>query len=73
MLEPPYYINYTPTRMTVHNFVTSKYFDLAISAVIGLNVITMAMEFYMMPNVNIRCLRVMSNAQLKYSVEETDD
>lgn len=56
MLEPPYYINYTPTRMTVHNFVTSKYFDLAISAVIGLNVITMAMEFYMMPNVNIKCL-----------------
>ena len=31
--------------------VTSKYFDLAISAVIGLNVITMAMEFYMMPEV----------------------
>merc|ERR1711953_556759 len=27
-----------------------KYFDLAISAVIGLNVITMAMEFYMMPS-----------------------
>ena len=33
--------------------VTSKYFDLAISAVIGLNVITMAMEFYMMPRVSI--------------------
>ena len=32
--------------------VTSKYFDLAISAVIGLNVITMAMEFYMMPKVS---------------------
>ena len=32
--------------------VTSKYFDLAISAVIGLNVITMAMEFYMMPRVS---------------------
>ena len=31
--------------------VTSKYFDLGISAVIGLNVITMAMEFYMMPPV----------------------
>merc|ERR1719220_2735351 len=37
-------------RMTIHKLVTSKYFDLAISAVIGLNVITMAMEFYMMPD-----------------------
>ena len=58
MLEPPYYINYSPTRATVHSVVTSKYFDLAISAVIGLNVITMAMEFYMMPNVNIKSLHV---------------
>ena len=37
----------------IHSMVTSKYFDLAISAVIGLNVITMAMEFYMMPRVKI--------------------
>ena len=51
MLETPYYIHYGPMRMTVHKLVTSKYFDLAISAVIGLNVITMAMEFYMMPRV----------------------
>ena len=65
MLEAPYYINYSPTRLSVHGFVTSKYFDLAISAVIGLNVITMAMEFYMMPNVNIRCLLIMSTARLK--------
>ena len=51
MLETPYYVHYAPWRMTIHNTVTSKYFDLAISAVIGLNVITMAMEFYMMPYV----------------------
>lgn len=50
MHEPPYYTNYTPTRMFVHNVVTSKYFDLAIAAVIGLNVVTMAMEYYRMPN-----------------------
>lgn len=50
MHEPPYYTNYSPTRMFVHNVVTSKYFDLAIAAVIGLNVVTMAMEYYMMPN-----------------------
>ncbi|XP_075158330.1 ca[2+]-channel protein alpha[[1]] subunit T [Haematobia irritans] len=49
MHEPPYYINYSPSRMFVHNVVTSKYFDLAIAAVIGLNVVTMAMEYYMMP------------------------
>lgn len=53
MLEAPYYIGYSPTRMKIHGVVTSKYFDLAISAVIGLNVITMAMEFYMMPDVRV--------------------
>ena len=51
MLEPPYYIDYSELRLMIHSMVTSKYFDLAISAVIGLNVITMAMEFYMMPRV----------------------
>merc|ERR550539_1692640 len=49
MMQTPYYIHYSTPRMMVHKMVTSKYFDLAISAVIGLNVITMAMEFYMMP------------------------
>lgn len=34
----------------MHGIVTSKYFDLAIAAVIGVNVVSMAMEFYMMPN-----------------------
>ena len=51
MLEKPYWLEYKPFRLQLHNLVTSKYFDLAISAVIGLNVITMAMEYYMMPNV----------------------
>uniref|UniRef100_A0A061QLN8 Putative calcium-channel-like protein n=1 Tax=Cupiennius salei TaxID=6928 RepID=A0A061QLN8_CUPSA len=49
MREPPYYINYSKPRLFTHNIITSKYFDLAIAAVIGLNVVTMAMEFYMMP------------------------
>lgn len=49
MHEPPYYTGYSPLRLFVHNVVTSKYFDLAIAAVIGLNVITMALEYYMMP------------------------
>lgn len=49
MNEPPYYINYAPWRLFVHNVVTSKYFDLAIAAVIGLNVVTMATESHLMP------------------------
>ena len=46
-------MDYSPARLVIHKMVTSKYFDLAISAVIGLNVITMAMEFYMMPEVDL--------------------
>lgn len=51
MHEPPYYTNYAHSRLMIHNVVTSKYFDLAIAAVIGLNVVTMALEFYKMPKV----------------------
>ncbi|CAK5074678.1 unnamed protein product [Meloidogyne enterolobii] len=46
----PYWAKYGRRRAIINNVVTSKYFDLAISAVIGLNVVSMAMEFYMMPN-----------------------
>lgn len=52
MHEPPYYRDYSNARLLVHSVVTSKYFDLAIAAVIGLNVVTMALEFYMMPKVS---------------------
>uniref|UniRef100_A0A914C966 Voltage-dependent T-type calcium channel subunit alpha n=1 Tax=Acrobeloides nanus TaxID=290746 RepID=A0A914C966_9BILA len=41
---------YGPRRLSIYNIVASKYFDLAIAAVIGINVISMAMEFYMMPD-----------------------
>ena len=30
----------------------SKYFDLVIAGVIGLNVVSMSLEYYMMPSVN---------------------
>ncbi|VDD85848.1 unnamed protein product [Enterobius vermicularis] len=46
----PYWTQYGRRRLLVHSIITSKYFDLAIAAVIGVNVISMAMEFYMMPN-----------------------
>ncbi|XP_076326543.1 voltage-dependent T-type calcium channel subunit alpha-1G-like isoform X2 [Tachypleus tridentatus] len=58
MREPPYYINYSKPRLFNHNIVTSKYFDLAIAAVIGLNVVTMAMEFYMMPLELVYALKI---------------
>ncbi|XP_069124372.1 voltage-dependent T-type calcium channel subunit alpha-1G-like isoform X2 [Argopecten irradians] len=47
--RPPYWANYNKCRLLIHAVVNSKYFDLAIAGVIGLNVITMAMEYYMMP------------------------
>ncbi|XP_065204837.1 voltage-dependent T-type calcium channel subunit alpha-1H-like isoform X2 [Planococcus citri] len=56
--RPPYYAGYGKYRLLVHNVVTSKYFDLAIAAVIGLNVITMAMEFYMMPKALTYALKI---------------
>jgi voltage-dependent calcium channel T type alpha-1G len=52
MREPPYWANYSGPRLVMHNICASKYFDLAIAGVIGLNVITMALEFYMMPPVS---------------------
>ncbi|KAF4518090.1 hypothetical protein B566_EDAN007791 [Ephemera danica] len=58
MHEPPYYASYSNPRRLVHNVVTSKYFDLAIAAVIGLNVVTMAMEFYMMPKALTYALKI---------------
>ena len=50
----PYWSGYSKLRLLLHAVVTSKYFDLCIAGVIGLNVITMALEFYMMPAVG-RC------------------
>lgn len=58
MHEPPYYANYSKTRLFIHNVCTSKYFDLAIAAVIGLNVVTMALEFYMMPKALTYALKI---------------
>ena len=55
MKEIPYYANYSRSRRFIHDICSSKYFDLIIAAVIGLNVVTMSLEFYMMPNVSIIC------------------
>lgn len=53
MREPPYFIGYGKIRLNIHRIVTGKYFDLIIALVIGLNVITMSLEHYMMPMVFI--------------------
>lgn len=66
MREPPYYINYSKPRLLTHNIITSKYFDLAIAAVIGLNVVTMATEFYMMPMVSYLIYNMLITVELKY-------
>ena len=49
--EVPYYANYSRPRYILHSVCNSKYFDLIIAAVIGLNVVSMSLEFYMMPEV----------------------
>ncbi|KAL0984067.1 hypothetical protein UPYG_G00136640 [Umbra pygmaea] len=45
----PYYSDYSPTRLLIHRMCTSQYLDLFITIVIGLNVVTMAMEHYQQP------------------------
>ena len=51
LLRPPYWAHYSKLRLWLHVIVTSKYFDLAIAGVICVNVVTMSIEHYMMPNV----------------------
>ncbi|XP_063362295.1 voltage-dependent T-type calcium channel subunit alpha-1G-like isoform X2 [Cydia amplana] len=58
MHQRPYYADYNQTRLFIHNVVTSKYFDLAIAGVIGLNVVTMAIEYYRMPPVLQYALKI---------------
>ncbi|CAF1106856.1 unnamed protein product, partial [Brachionus calyciflorus] len=49
MKEIPYYANYSRARRLLHDLCNSKYFDLVIAGVIGLNVVSMSLEFYRMP------------------------
>ncbi|GCB77487.1 hypothetical protein scyTo_0015672, partial [Scyliorhinus torazame] len=54
----PYYSDYSPARLFVHKMCTSHYLDLFITVVIGLNVITMAMEHYQQPKVLDEALKI---------------
>lgn len=49
----PYYSDYSRFRFLIHQMCTSHYLDLFITGVIGLNVITMAMEHYQQPKVSV--------------------
>ncbi|XP_072167756.1 voltage-dependent T-type calcium channel subunit alpha-1H-like [Diadema setosum] len=55
-LQVPYYQNYSKTRKAIHDVVMNKYFDLVVAGIIFLNVITMALEYYLMPQVMIDIL-----------------
>ncbi|XP_054564864.1 voltage-dependent T-type calcium channel subunit alpha-1G isoform X12 [Eptesicus fuscus] len=54
----PYYSDYSRFRLLVHNFCTSHYLDLFITGVIGLNVVTMAMEHYQQPQILDEALKI---------------
>ncbi|XP_064423736.1 voltage-dependent T-type calcium channel subunit alpha-1G [Latimeria chalumnae] len=54
----PYYSDYSPTRFLIHKMCTSHYLDLFITVVIGLNVITMAMEHYQQSKVLDKALKI---------------
>uniref|UniRef100_A0A8C9FW58 Voltage-dependent T-type calcium channel subunit alpha n=1 Tax=Pavo cristatus TaxID=9049 RepID=A0A8C9FW58_PAVCR len=54
----PYYSDYSRVRFLIHQMCTSHYLDLFITGVIGLNVITMAMEHYQQPKVLDEALKI---------------
>ncbi|NWT94277.1 CAC1G protein, partial [Urocynchramus pylzowi] len=54
----PYYSDYSRFRLMIHQMCTSHYLDLFITGVIGLNVITMAMEHYQQPKVLDEALKI---------------
>ncbi|XP_072414332.1 voltage-dependent T-type calcium channel subunit alpha-1G isoform X3 [Chiloscyllium punctatum] len=54
----PYYSDYSTARLIIHKMCTSHYLDLFITVVIGLNVITMAMEHYRQPKVLDEALKI---------------
>ena len=55
--QQPFYTEYGERRMFVYKLVTNKFFDIAVSLIIFLNVISMAVEHYQMSDVSsIQCL-----------------
>ena len=48
----PYHLKYGARRKRLHDRVLHPYFDLVITAFVGCNVLTMAVEYYDMPHVS---------------------
>lgn len=49
----PYCLKYGKYRKRLHDMIISPYFDLLITAFVGANVLTMAIEYYEMPDVSL--------------------
>lgn len=49
----PFYMEYGKRRMFIYKIVTNKFFDIAVSLIIFLNVISMAVEHYQMSDVSL--------------------
>lgn len=52
MNQRPFYTDYGKYRLLMYKLVTNKFFDIAVSIVIFLNVISMAVEHYQMTPVS---------------------
>ena len=69
----PYWSSYSRSRLALHTITTSKYFDLAISVVIGINVVTMAMEYHMMPQVRARLQKTSDRLNVSDMINKDKD
>ncbi|CAF1244381.1 unnamed protein product [Rotaria sordida] len=47
--ELPYYTHFSPWRKRLYDICVSKYFDLIITVITGIYVVTISCEFYLMP------------------------
>ena len=54
----PYWSNYGPIRLRIHDIVINKYFDLVIAGIIFLNVVSMALEHYGMVFVSEKFFKI---------------
>uniref|UniRef100_A0A8B9CC82 Voltage-dependent T-type calcium channel subunit alpha-1G n=1 Tax=Anser brachyrhynchus TaxID=132585 RepID=A0A8B9CC82_9AVES len=68
----PYYSDYSRFRLLIHQMCTSHYLDLFITGVIGLNVITMAMEHYQQPKLLSRYLAIVLLSIMGITLEEIE-
>lgn len=49
--DSSYFSSFSPWRIQIHHICTNKYFELSITILVILNVLTMSLEYYRMPHV----------------------